>query len=479
MNTQRVETPTDVSFFHTLHTDCTGIIALATINPNEKGKDRFKCDFGRYHTIKKKVEAEAENIYFSLNTFRKFSRRVENICELTSCYLDIDYYNTEYTKEQILGNIDILIEDGDIPVPTFIVDSGRGLYLIWHLKRLPREALPTWRTFQEYLYNQLKDFGADRKSLDAARIFRVDNSINTKNNKKVQVLSYYPVRYDLHQLEKNYIPDLYAYKQNMKRGVSKPKHKKGSVLYYFNNHSLYYNRMIDLARLCELRNYDLEPYHCREQILFLYRYYACCYSENPEQGLEDMLELNALFKDPLPEYEVIRATRSAEKAFKTRKYNYRNQTLIDLLGIDADEQTFMKVIIGKEEKYTRNNVKRKAKRRTDAGFTIKDIKRLETIDTILDLKAKGMIQKEVAKLTGLSIRTIKSYWKIEKERVNMWYKILVGKRKGEIILIGEVLKGEGVAITTEGERLRLDQIAPLTEKEKAQCLQEVPIDLNA
>lgn len=478
MEAQRVYSPNDVSFFHELHKDCKGIVALATINQDADRKNRFKAQYGRYHTLKKKIVEETENLYFSLNTFSKFSRRIEHICEVTSCYLDIDYYTTDYTKEQVLGNIRILVEDGDIPEPTFIVDSGRGLYLVWHLKRLPKEALPTWRTFQEFLYNQLKDYGADRRSLDAARIFRVDGSINAKSNKKVQVISYYPVRYDLHQLEKNFIPELYAYKR-MKQGTSKPKQKKGSILYYFTEHSLYYNRLLDLARLCEIREYDLEPYHCREQILFLYRYYACCYSGNPKQGLEDTLELNALFKDPLPEYEVERATRSAEKAYAKKKYNYRNQTLIDLLGIDADEQTFMKVIIGKAEKYARNNEKRKAKRRCDGGLTQKDHKRLETINTILNLKAKGMIQKEISKCTGLSIRTVKSYWNVEKERVNMWYKILVGSRKGEIILVTEVMKSEGTVITNEGECLRLDQIAELTAKEKAQCLQEVPIDLNA
>lgn len=476
MESLKVDFPVQNLFFHTLHNDTKGIITLATINPEAERKDRFKCSYGRHHTLKKK-NLEEENIYFSLNTFSKCSRRMEHLCEITSCYLDIDYYNTDYTKEQVLGNIDILIKDGDIPCPTFIVDSGRGLYLIWHLKRLPKQALPTWRTFQEYLYTQLKAFGADRKSLDASRIFRIDGSINSKSNKKVQVIAYREIRYDLHQLEKKYMPSLYAYKKSKKQGTSKQ--KKGSLLYYFNYHSLYYNRLLDLARLCEIREYDLKPYHCRETILFLYRYYSCCYTNDPEQGLEDTLELNSLFKDPLPTWEVERATKSAEKAAKIKKYNYRNQTLIDLLSISEAEEKNLNVIISQKEKYARNNEKRKAKRRADTGFTLKEKEKLDNICMILDLKSKGMLQKEVAKSTGLSIRTVKNYWNIEKEKCEMWYKILVGKRKGEIILLTEKIKEEGVGITSTGERLRLDQIAPLTKEEQARCLKEVPIDLNA
>lgn len=61
----------------------------------------------------------------------------------------------------------------------------------------------------------------------------------------------------------------------------------------------------------------------------------------------------------------------------------------------------------------------------------------------------------------------------------MFYKILVGNRKGEIILIDEMIKSEGIVVTDKGEKLLMEQVAPLTEAEQEKYLTKVPIDLNA
>lgn len=112
---------------------------------------------------------------------------------------------------------------------------------------------------------------------------------------------------------------------------------------------MYQGRILDLVKLCELRNYDVKGH--REIILFLYRYYLCYFYEDEQNALEDVLELNKEFIQPLSEKEVIRATGSAEKVFKAKdkQYKYKNETLIELLEISEYEQTHMKIIIGKEE----------------------------------------------------------------------------------------------------------------------------------
>ena len=51
-------------------------------------------------------------------------------------------------------------------------------------------------------------------------------------------------------------------------------------------------------------------------ILFLYRYYLCYFTEDIEKALYDTLELNSMFRHPLSEKEVTRATKSAEKVYK-------------------------------------------------------------------------------------------------------------------------------------------------------------------
>ena len=68
-----------------------------------------------------------------------------------------------------------------------------------------------------------------------------------------------------------------------------------------------------------------------------------------------------MFRQPLSEKEVIRATRSAETVYKdqNKDYKYKNETLINLLEISDIEQKEMLTIISKDEyrrrKRERNN----------------------------------------------------------------------------------------------------------------------------
>lgn len=466
-----------ISYMGTIHGDTKGVICLATINPNVDRKERYKQQFGRYTTLQKRIVGEEEDLYFSQNTFTKCSRRIEHISEITSNYVDIDYYTKGFTKEQALGNIELLVNDGEIPRPTFIIDSGRGLYAIWHIKRVPKQALALWRTFQQYLYEKLEYIGADRMSLDAARVLRVDGSINSKAQKKVEIISHCPLRYDLHTLEKHYLPEIFTRKKK-----SKDKRKSRSkILYFYNQYSLYYERITDIVKLCQLRSYDLKPYHQRELILFLYRYWGCCYTNNPKQALEDVLDLNSQFKEPLPQHEVKRATKSAEKAYSERRYNYNNQSLIELLGIDDVEQIHLKTIIGTKEKYARKNKKRNKARRCKLGLTQREKQKLGTILNILQAKEAGLTQIQTKKQLELSIQTIKKYWNIERSSIveqKTFYKIAVGKQRGKIVIAEEIDTEEGILTSDKGDRYSLEQLEPLTQAEIEECFQIVPIDLS-
>ena len=53
-----------------------------------------------------------------------------------------------------------------------------------------------------------------------------------------------------------------------------------------------------------------------------------------------------MFKQPLSENEVIRATKSAEKVYKykNKDYKYKDETLINLLEITDEEQREMIII---------------------------------------------------------------------------------------------------------------------------------------
>ncbi|WP_051540330.1 hypothetical protein [Clostridium ihumii] len=383
-----------MSYIETLHKNSKGWITKAQIKNSEYTQWHYK-----YKNLLELNFAD-ENIYISMNTFFKPSRRIECIKELKANFIDLDIYNTKFTKEQIIMNLEENYFNRSIPRPNIIVDSGRGLYLIWLINSVPGQALPLWKAVEEYLYKELKEFGADRKALDAARILRVPESINSKSNSKVKVIDHYEYTYDLREIQNNFLPEL------------KPKEKKKGrpkkVIFVHRERSLYYARIQDLIKLCELRKYDLKGH--RELILFLYRYYLCVFTEDAEKALNDTLELNNEFIYPLKEKEAITATKSAETCYfsKDKQYKYKNETLIELLEITEDEQRVMTTIISKSEYKRRDRIYQKnkynEKLKKDGKMSKKEELKL-TREKIKNLRLEGFKNKEIMQMLGISSTT--------------------------------------------------------------------------
>ena len=381
-----------IEYVNIIHGDSKGWITKAKICNKEykqwhyKYKDLIELKFDEY------------NVYITLNTFYKTYRRIECIKELNALFIDLDTYKTGFTKEQILINLNENHFKQSMPIPNFIIDRGRGLYLIWLIKKVPSMALPLWKAVEEYFYKTLKEFGADRQALDATRILRVPGSFNSKTHTEVKIIDNYDYLYELREIQSEYMPEL-SEKAPVRRG--RPK----KVKYIYRERSLYYTRLQDIIKLCELRGYDLKGQ--RELILFLYRYYLCYFTEDVEKSLNDTLELNSMFRQSLSEREVIRATKSAETVFKDKNkdYKYKNETLINLLEITEEEQKEMKTIISKDEykrrKKLRNTKAYENKLKTQGKLSEKE-KLLQRRVKIKDLLAKGLKQKDICSQLNIS-----------------------------------------------------------------------------
>ena len=320
----------------------------------------------QYHYQPGQVASElsiwlGENVFFSQNTFYKPQRRIENIKQLRALYVDVDCHNLNYDPHWVVEKLNLEVFQDSIPVPNLIIYSGRGLICIWLIEPVPYQALPLWKAVQNYFYEQLEYVGADKKSIDSTRVFRVSGSINSKNGKEVAIDYRHDYRYILRDLQTEYLPELIP-KQSKKPG------RKSKIIRLHNVQNLHYARLLDLVKLAELRNYDLKGY--REFICFLYRYWGCCLSDDLEDSLQQMLEFNKDFKEPLPENEVIKATRSAETAWRAKSdvkaneeailkgypgagYNLKNATIITWLDITTEEQIHLRTIIDANEKRRR------------------------------------------------------------------------------------------------------------------------------
>ena len=383
-----------INYLDILHSDSKGWITKAEIN----------CGYKQWHYRYNELleqDFNQENVYISINTFYSTFRRLEYLKELKAQFIDLDIYKTGFTKEQIIMHLEADYFNKSIPRPNLIIDSGRGLYLIWLLNSVPSKALPLWKAIEEYLYSVLKPFGADRQALDPTRILRVPGSINSKSKTTVKVIEQYDYIYDLREIQNEYLPELEERK-------AKKKGRPSKTVFIHRERSLYYARIQDIIKLCELREYDLKGH--RELILFLYRYYLCYFLEDTQKALEDVLELNREFVYPLSETEVIRATRSAEKVYlsKDKDYKYKNETLIELLLITELEETYMTTIISNKESKRRRSIRdeKRYKEKLKLEGKMSKKEELEQLRAkIKSLREQGFKNKEIMQMLGITSTT--------------------------------------------------------------------------
>ena len=130
-----------------------------------------------------------------------------------------------------------------------------------------------------------------------------------------------------------------------------------------------------------------------------------------------------MFRQPLSEKEVIRATRSAETVYKdqNKDYKYKNETLINLLEISDIEQKEMLTIISKDEyrrrKRERNNKaynseeakeKYKNQLKQDGKLTKKEQIELQR-EKIKSLREEGFKNKEISQKLNIVQKTLERH----------------------------------------------------------------------
>lgn len=386
------------NYINTLHKDSEGYITVAKM-----GNRWQQYYFEGINDLS--INLKGKDVYISQNTFNNKSRRLIHLKELKALYIDIDCYKMNLSKEAVKYFMENDLY-GQIPVPNMLIDSGRGLYYIIFLENTMAEELPKWQLVEKYLYEKLKDLGADNKALDATRVLRVTGTVNSKNNSIVKVIDTYDYQYTLDEIIENYIPEIIEDRKEKQKpkGVRKKGRKKKFVS-LFTLYNLYYTRFKDIKKLVEIRNYEMTGY--REITLFLIRYFLNVYHGDDDLVMEEVLEINNSFTEPLEKDEVFKATLSGATRATENVYKYSNDKLIKLLDITPLEQKEMATIISKSEKYYRNNKNRREQRRNEEGLTNKEAERIKNEKDILELKRKKYTLKQISKELNLSISYVK------------------------------------------------------------------------
>ena len=411
-----------------------GYIQILKLNDKNHGEKTIKIYNTKNKGLRDIVEElhNEEDVFLGTNTMYLPKRKVENIRQFRALFQDIDCESMGIEKAETVYLIWILYYEGKIPKPTMVTDSGRGVHLYWRIKNAPYGALNTWQELQDYIYYKLKHLGADKRATDGARVLRLPGTINSRCNSDCKVLYIdNELEYSMYELREeylNYKPRTHQLQmQETKKIDSKVISNK-----FFNSYSLHMERANDLETLCRLRKYNMTGY--RNMALHCYAYWKGIYVRD-DYDLENMvIEFNNAFTEPLKETEVQAVLRCIPKAIdkfiayeqgirsgeckRVSKgmrdkdgYWYKNETLIERLGITREEQKHMKTIIGLEEKYDRNNKKRRAKRRNEEGLTKRQQQKQARENQIKELINKGFNMNQVAKELGINRSTISRSYK--------------------------------------------------------------------
>lgn len=405
---------------HLFNNTTDGYIQLIRFEDNRSLKI-YSTEINGLRDIVEELEGEKDT-FITPNTMYKPFRSVENIRQFRSLYMDLD--SIEGDKHYITYKIFELAEKEEIPKPTMISDSGRGLHVYWRIKNAPYGALNTWQELQDMLYYKLKKYGADRKATDGARVLRLPNTINSKNNAICRVLYIDDeIEYTMYDLREKYLS--YSHKKII--ASAKKENNKVITNSFFNSYSLHITRAEDLITLCELRKYNVIGY--RNMILHCFTYWKGIYIRDLEELENQVKELNNNFIEPLKESEVRAIIRCVPKAIEKfiayeqgirtgekkrvtkgmrdkEGYWYKNETLIERLDITEEEQSKLKTIIGTRIKYDRKNKKRNISRRNEEGLTPREQQKKERIKQIVELREQGLKQIEIAKKIGVSRQAI-------------------------------------------------------------------------
>lgn len=148
------------------------------------------------------IQAESDNwtedAYFSINAFRKNTRLTEDLWNINAFVIDYDYYKIKKyaslsAEEMYKSNIEPTLKLR----PTFVVDSGRGLYVVYKFEKNSKKRMKLYQSIYKALVKSQLHFGADCKASLVTQVIRIPGTINTRTGRFVEVIEANETKYKI------------------------------------------------------------------------------------------------------------------------------------------------------------------------------------------------------------------------------------------------------------------------------------------
>jgi len=431
-----------------------GFVSFLTLDGRRKGRQTSVHLHELPETLRAIRARDEPNVYVSQNEFFARNRRAVNCARMTSSFLDLDTYRVPRLAglplASVLEQLEEELHRRNLPQPSLIVHSGRGLQPKWVLTEpIPRAAWPRWHAVQAGLLRALGDFGADSRAIDVSRVLRLVGSRSSRTNTRAEVVWQarvptlgatrvgHRVLYDFESLAETVLPlgreqlaQLAAQRiakcEAADAGKQAPRTLLRTGAKALSAQQLAWDRLEDLRRLASLRGWDDgAPPGNRNAFVFL----AACFLAQTgfRQSLRtEVSELAMQFAPTWSAREVHDATDTALARVKAAergetvvwdgkavdpRYRFTNAWLLEFLSIEACEESQLQTIIGRDEARRRDR-QRKARQRELAGMCSRqayldgaDARRLAA----RRLKSEGLSLKRIAEQLGISKSSASRY----------------------------------------------------------------------
>lgn len=329
--------------------------------------------------------------YISQGMFAVPCRRAVHLAWMTHGYVDLDTYRSlawqAHTPDDMVREILWFCADNDIPPPSVILSSGRGLYCKWFWSApIPRAEAGRAVAVNRALARRLVSFRADPNAVDVSRILRVVGTLNGKSGRPVDILwlngpAGAPTTYDFDTFARGILPAytdrdpdglLYPVLAEARRGMT----WQASIANRFNREHWHWGVLEDIRALAAAR---YPAGIVQPGMRDLYGHLAACQLARVIMPGPLFHEITATARTFLPagyvDGEMLqhcstllrRAMQAAEGELvrfgngqRTPVYTYSKRRMMDLLEITSDEERGMIRLISDAEKRRRETERRRA-----------------------------------------------------------------------------------------------------------------------
>lgn len=386
---------------------------MKRISDKEKGTTFYDQLF-RYEDFFDKagslIADGVEDTYFSINTYWKPHKTTGDIRHLNGFALDFDFYKKRrFMKLSPQEFYDKVIKEQLPMKPTAVIDSGRGLYVIYAFHHCSKERIKLYRAIYRAFLDRFKDYGMDAAAINVTQVIRLPGTCNSKSLKTIEILEFNDTDYELTDfcnLLKYSKSEVNVYLENKKVIRDQEDEKKeftmseAEAARKMSDRRKWVRVLIDdFKRLITIRNnkYEYEGY--RETLIYLLRERLVWAGWSIDEAVSIASDVNDCFHSPLTQMAV-------EKQCKPTMYARCNAVskMIDKLDIKTTEQKEMKILITKSLK-DKLYAKRKRKHKL-LNLTDKEIRQLERRTQVFKLKRDGCRNTEIADKLEINKSTV-------------------------------------------------------------------------